>query len=143
MAKDVIHDAIKNALIKDGWIITADPFRLKYEEFDLLADLSAERTIIATKENHHIIVEIKSFAGRSFVKELQQALGQYEIYFDIIELTGLDYELYLAISHLTYRDFFTQKATQMVLQRHHLRVLVVNIEEEEIVQWIKYHLIKS
>ena len=137
MAKDIIHEAIKNALIKDGWTITADPFRLKYEEFDLLADLSAERTIIATKENRQIIVEIKSFAGRSFVKELQQALGQYEIYLDIIELTGLDYELYLAISHLTYRDFFTRKATQMVLQRHHLRVLVVNIEEEEIVQWIK------
>jgi hypothetical protein len=137
MAKDVIHDAVKNALIKDGWAITADPFRLKYEEFDLLADLSAERTIIATKENRKIVVEVKSFTGRSFVKELQQALGQYEIYFDIIELTGLDYELYLAISHLTFQTSFTQKATQMVLQRHHLRILVINIEEEVIVQWIK------
>ena len=137
MAKDIIHNAVKNALIKDGWMITADPFRLKYEEFELLVDLSAERTIVAIKENLQILVEIKSFAGRSFVRELQQALGQYEIYLDIIELTGLDYELYLAISHLTYKNFFTQKATQMVMQRHNLNLLIINIEEEEIVQWIK------
>ncbi len=26
MAKDIIHDMVKNALIKDGWMITADPF---------------------------------------------------------------------------------------------------------------------
>jgi hypothetical protein len=90
----------------------------------LLADLSAERPIIATKENSRIIVEIKSFAGRSFVKELQQALGQYKIYLDIIELTGLDHELYLAVSHLTYKVLFRQKAAQMVLRRHQLRVLV-------------------
>ncbi len=123
MAKDVIHNPVKNALIKDGWTIAADPFRLKYEEFELLADLSAERTLIATKENHQIIVEIKSFAGRSFVKELQQALGQYEIYLDIMELTQLNYELYLAVSHLTYQAFFTQKAAQMVIQRHNLNLL--------------------
>ena len=94
MARDIIHDAVRNALVKDNWTITADPFRLKYEEFDLLADLSAEHPIVATKASRRIIVEIKSFAGRSFVKELQQALGQYKIYLDIIELTGLDYELY-------------------------------------------------
>jgi len=137
MAKDISHNPIKNALIKDGWIITADPFRLKYEEFEFLADLSAERTLAATKDNRQIIVEIKSFAGRSFVRELQQSLGQYKIYLDIIELTQLDYELYLAISHLTYQVFFTQKAAQMVVQRHNLNLLIVDIDEEEIVQWIK------
>ena len=25
-AKDIYHDAVKNALIKDGWTILADPF---------------------------------------------------------------------------------------------------------------------
>ncbi len=25
-AKDIYHDAVKNALIKDGWTITADPY---------------------------------------------------------------------------------------------------------------------
>ncbi|MDM8529436.1 element excision factor XisH family protein [Anaerolineales bacterium HSG24] len=28
MAKDIIHEPVKNALIKDGWTITADPFTI-------------------------------------------------------------------------------------------------------------------
>lgn len=43
MAKDIIHDAVKQALIKDGWTITDDPFRVQYEEFELFADLGAKR----------------------------------------------------------------------------------------------------
>jgi hypothetical protein len=29
MARDIIHEAVKAALINDGWIITDDPFRLE------------------------------------------------------------------------------------------------------------------
>ena len=39
-AKDVYHDPVKNALIKNGWIITADPYPIKYEEVKLFADLA-------------------------------------------------------------------------------------------------------
>jgi hypothetical protein len=28
-AKDIYHDAVKNALINDGWKIIADPFLIK------------------------------------------------------------------------------------------------------------------
>jgi hypothetical protein len=31
-AKDRIHHAVKNALIKDGWTITHDPYRLEVGE---------------------------------------------------------------------------------------------------------------
>src|SRR6266550_7381909 len=31
-AADRIRDAVKNALVKDGWTITADPYVLEYEE---------------------------------------------------------------------------------------------------------------
>lgn len=54
-----------------------------------------------------------------------------------MELTQLNYELYLAVSHLTYQAFFTQKAAQMVIQRHNLNLLIVDIDDEEIVKWIK------
>lgn len=37
--QDIIHDAVKNALIKDGWKITHDPYVIKYEEVTLYADL--------------------------------------------------------------------------------------------------------
>ncbi len=32
MARDLIHEAVKNALLKDGWTIIADPYPLPYEE---------------------------------------------------------------------------------------------------------------
>ncbi len=49
MARDKIHSAVKNALIKDGWTITDDPYYLKNKDGSLTleVDLAAERTIAA------------------------------------------------------------------------------------------------
>jgi hypothetical protein len=47
---DEYHKAVKNALIKDGWTITDDPFTLDFEDVTLFADLAAERTL-ATNPN--------------------------------------------------------------------------------------------
>ncbi|MEY4937802.1 MAG: hypothetical protein RIS64_4161 [Bacteroidota bacterium] len=32
MARDLYHQQVKNALIKDGWRITHDPYRIRIEE---------------------------------------------------------------------------------------------------------------
>jgi hypothetical protein len=44
-ARDLYHDAIKSALIKDNWAILADSYWIKYKDIDLYADLAAERPI--------------------------------------------------------------------------------------------------
>jgi hypothetical protein len=41
-AADQIHDAVKRALVKDGWTITDDPYVIRYEDATLYADLAAE-----------------------------------------------------------------------------------------------------
>ena len=46
-AKDLYHDAIRNALEKSGWTITDDPLTIEYEEVRVFADLAAEKTFIA------------------------------------------------------------------------------------------------
>ncbi|MHC5718253.1 MAG: element excision factor XisH family protein, partial [Nostoc sp.] len=46
-AKDIYHNEVKNALIKDGWTITDDPYFIKYEDAELYADLAAEKPIAA------------------------------------------------------------------------------------------------
>ena len=48
---DLIHNSVKNALVKDGWQITADPFKIEYEEVKLYADLAAERPFAARLGN--------------------------------------------------------------------------------------------
>jgi hypothetical protein len=77
-AKDKLHEAVRNALIKDGWNITDDPLYLKIsEKIDFYIDLGAEKLISAEKEGEKIAVEIKSFIGKSNIFEFHAALGQF------------------------------------------------------------------
>ena len=138
MAKDKIHDAVRNALIKDGWFISKEYFKLEYEEIEVYADLLAERPpIVAERAEYRIVIEIKTFAGRSFIRELQQALGQYEIYLDLIELANLNYELYLAVNESVYEQFFLRAATKQIVERHQVKLVIVDIQQEEVVKWIR------
>ena len=134
-AKDIYHNAVKSALVKDGWIITADPYRILYEDAELYADLAAERPIAAERDAQRIVVEIKSFVGRSLMYDFHSALGQYVVYRQLIELTESEYKLYLAIDDITYENFFQRKSIQTVVEANNLSLLVVNIEKETIVQW--------
>ncbi|WP_199317366.1 element excision factor XisH family protein [Planktothricoides raciborskii] len=76
-AKDIYHDAVRNALIKEGWTITDDPLILSIGKRDLFVDLGAEKLITAEKDHQKIAVEIKSFIGKSRIDDLEKALGQY------------------------------------------------------------------
>jgi len=106
MAKDVIHDAVKSALIKDGWTITADPYVISYGDDKLYVDLAAERALAAERNGHKIAVEIKSFVGRSPLHDFEVALGQYMLYLGLLERIEPDRKLYLAINHLVYHALF-------------------------------------
>lgn len=68
-AKDLYHEAVKNALIKDGWTITHDPLRLRLRRGkSLFVDLGAERLLAAERGAEKIAVEVKSFARASDMK---------------------------------------------------------------------------
>ena len=87
-AKDIYHDTVKNALIKDGWTITHDPLVLRWGTTDVFIDLGAEQLLAAERHGRKIAVEVKSFVGRSDVDDLEKALGQYILYHDILNATG-------------------------------------------------------
>jgi hypothetical protein len=59
--KDILHDVVKRALIKDGWIITHDPLHIEFGGLDFYVDLGAEELIGAEKNGRQIAVEVKSF----------------------------------------------------------------------------------
>ncbi len=135
-AKDTYHDPIKNALIKDGWSITFDPYPIKYEEVKLFADLASEKTISATKEEQQIVIEIKSFLSRSPMREFETALGQYLIYKTFLSITNPNYKVYLGISKKIYEKFFQQVSIQLILKTYQVQLLIVDINKEEILEWI-------
>jgi XisH protein len=133
---DIIHNSVKNALIKDGWSITDDPYIIQYRRATLYADLGAERPIAAERHGQKLVVEVKSFIGASKIQDLKEALGQYDIYRYLLEETAPERKLYIAISKVAYNTFFTQDVAQLILNKHQLPVIVVDIEVEEITQWI-------
>jgi hypothetical protein len=132
---DTIHNAVKSALIKDGWTITHDPFIITYKELLLYADLAAERTIAAERGDQKIVVEVKSFIGASKLQDLKTGLGQYEIYLGFLEITDPERKLYIAISEKVYEEFFTLESIQVIVKRFQLPLIVVSLEREEIVRW--------
>jgi hypothetical protein len=135
-ATDKIHDAVKAALIKDGWSITADPFTIAYEEINVFADLAADRLLAAERGVVRIAVEIKSFIGRSRIHDLELTLGQYNLYQALLEKVAPERKLFLAVSDTVYTEFLEQAGVQMILQRFHVSLIVVKLEAEEIIAWI-------
>ncbi|TRU80350.1 MAG: fatty-acid synthase [Microcystis novacekii Mn_MB_F_20050700_S1] len=135
-ARDIYHDTVKLALEKDGWAITHDPFPLQIGKNRLSADLGAERLISAEKELRKIVVEVKSFVGQSDVKDLQQALGQYVLYRQILNEMKVERVLYLAISQPTFNSVFSIELGQVLLKNQIVKLIVFDDESEVIVQWI-------
>lgn len=135
-AKDLYHDAVKNALIKDGWSISADPYIIKYKDAELYADLAAEKPIAAERQGQKIVVEIKSFVGKSMMYDFHSALGQYIVYRNLLQLTEPDYTLYLAIDDVVYQSFFQRQSIKAITRLNQLLLTIVNVEKEIIMQWI-------
>ncbi|MCP4111914.1 MAG: hypothetical protein GY749_41360 [Desulfobacteraceae bacterium] len=136
-ARDKYHDEVKNALIKDGWTITHDPYVINYEEITVYGDLGAERLVAAERSNRKIVVEIKSFIKRSPIQDLKETLGQYDLYAGYLEVTDPERQIYIAIRLDTYETVFRQKAVQFIVQRYDLPLVIVDIKKEEIVTWTK------
>ncbi|MEH1794430.1 MULTISPECIES: XisH family protein [unclassified Nostoc] len=135
-AKDIYHDAVKNALIKDGWKIIADPYFLQYEDAELYADLFVEKALLAEQEGRKIVVEIKSFISPSPMRDFENALGQYILYRDILQLASKNYKIYLAIRDTVFDTFFQRKSIQAVVKLQQIEFIVFNNEREEITLWI-------
>ncbi len=133
--KDIYHDTVKNALIKDGWTITDDPLRLRWGNDLLYVGLGAERLLTAKKEDQKIAVEVKSFVGPSNIAALENALGQYIVYRNIIEELEPDRTLYLAVHEEIFSTIFEEALGEMLLRKNHIKLVIFSRTEEVIVKW--------
>ena len=135
-AKDLLHDCVRNALIKDGWKITDDPFRLRYKGRKLYVDLGAERILAAEKGAEKIAVEIKSFVGASEMNDLENALGQFIFYRAILVENEPDRKLFLAVPDEVFQTLFQKEFYDLLTKNNLAKVFGVNEEKEEIIGWI-------
>ena len=137
MAKDIFHDTVKKALEKDGWIITHDPYRLRYGIVDVYIDLAAQDAIAAEKEGRKIAVEVKSFVSGSNISEFHTALGQFLNYRIALESSDEpERVLYLAVPKDVYQTFLRFEPAKTVIERYKILLIIYDVNQEVIEQWI-------
>ena len=135
--RDFFHEAVKNALIKEGWTITDDPFKLDFGFTEAFVDLGAEKLLAAEKGKEKIAVEIKSFVSSSELYEFHTALGQFINYKVALKREEPDRILFLAVPKETFETFFKHDLIDEIIKENKLKIIVYNSKNEVIEQWIK------
>ncbi|MBC1218457.1 XisH family protein [Nostoc sp. UCD121] len=134
-AKDIFHDAVRNGLEKEGWVITDDPLRIRAGRVDMQIDLGAKKIIAAEKGEEKIAVEIRSFISPSNISEFHTALGQFLNYRIALEEQQPERVLYLAVPQGAYKTFFNLPFVETVIKRFQLSLLVYDSTNEVILEW--------
>ena len=134
-AKDLFHDAVKQALLKEQWVITADPLTIKIEGVRFEIDLAAEKVLAAEKAGRKIAVEVKSFLSNSALSDFHLALGQCLNYRLALQMTEPDRTLYLAVPSDTFDSFFQERFVQEAVRLYQLKLVVYDPEKEVVIEW--------
>lgn len=135
--RDLFHHAVRNALLRDGWVITHDPLHIEFGGFDFFIDLGAESLIGADRDGRQIAVEVKSFAGASSLSDFHTAVGQFVNYRLVLSKTEPERTLYLAVAEYVYKSLFGTGFGQIAIEAHRLKLIVFDEEQESITQWIE------
>jgi hypothetical protein len=137
-AKNIYHDAVVRALIDEGWTITHDPLTISYGGRDLFVDLGAEQsTIAAERAGLKIAVEIQSFLNPSPVRDLEEAVGQYEIYRAVLAETEPDRMLWIAVPSRIYESLLSERFGQLIIARLNLQLFMFDEKHERAIRWIR------
>ena len=142
MVKDFYHQHVVEALIKDGWTITHDPYYVPIGNRRGYIDLGAEKSIIAAEKEsenklEQIAVEIKSFISKSDLNDFEGALGKFQLYFFALEDLDPQRMLFLAIPVGFYNRFFNDTFFVRFIQRARLKILIYDEQTKTIDSWIK------
>ncbi|YAF99063.1 MAG: XisH family protein (plasmid) [Nodularia sp. CChRGM 3473] len=134
-AKDIFHAAVRQALIKEQWMITADPLVIKINKVKLEIDLAAEKIFAAQKAGRKIAVEVKSFVSSSVISDFHLALGQFLNYRLALQMKQPDRIIYLAVPLDTFNSFFQEIFVQEAIKIYQLKLIIYEPNKEEIVEW--------
>ncbi len=137
MARDLFHQDVKEALIKEGWTVTDDPLTFKIGKMQVQMDLGAERLIAAEKGSERIAIEIKTFGNLSFITALYEAVGKYIIYRNVLKRLQPDRMLFLALPETIFERFFEESFIQETVQEERINLILYNQSDKLITRWIR------
>ena len=136
MLQDSCHPQIVRALQKAGWSIDREqvfvPTRTSRVFIDLRASYKNEDEVLQI-----IIAEVKCFADKDKrTTELYTSVGQYLFYRRLLAVAQMNYPLYLAVPLQAYQAVFDENVEAIVAENH-VKMIIVDVEREEIVRWIE------
>lgn len=137
MAKDLYHKNVREALEKDGWVVTHDPYPLDEWNPDWEIDFGAEKMIAAERDTDKIAVEVKTFGAESFAYEFHRALGQYMNYLAGLETLDPGRKLFLAVPKGVYESEFQRRGIRVSLEKYQVHLLVFEPSTNSIERWIQ------
>lgn len=136
MARDVFHENVKKALIKEGWTITNDPLSFKIGNMQVQIDLGAKRLIAAERGIDKIAIEIKTFGSLSFITSFYEAVGKYIVYRNVLAMREPDRTLYLAVPETIYTRFFEEQVIQKTMREERFKLVIYNQTNQIITEWV-------
>lgn len=137
-AIDQCEPAVINALQKAGWVVVDRPFSIQVDK--------PKRTYVyADLKLHHnsnnqtvVIIEVKCFAVHDrLFNEFYAAIGQYVTYREALRLLPEQSPLYLVVPSNVYGTFFQMNVIQSVLTTLQIKLILVDVQLEEVVEWIQ------
>ena len=135
-ALDTCHANIVHALEKDGWTVRDKQLRIRSAERIIYVDVSASKALNGSRYQI-LLAEAKCFPDSdNTTRDLYTAIGQYLVYRAILAEVEESASLYLALPKTVY-DVVFDSTIQRVIRENHIKLLVVNLELEAIVQWIE------
>lgn len=130
---DKCHEQVTRALQKEGWITRTNAF-FTTEVRDVFIDVEAFKQRNGASQ-HILLAEVKCFHQQS-AHEIYTSIGQYLIYRTLLNYIENAAPLYLAVPEAIYATMFDE-IVRLTIKNSHIKMLIVNLDEERIVQWIE------
>jgi hypothetical protein len=123
-------------LEKEGWTLLSSPFKLVLPPRLVYIDLRVTRGINGSREQI-IVVEVKCFPDqKATTRDLYATIGQYLVYRAMIIEADYPYSLYLAVPEHIFNGIF-DTPVKRVIGESRIKLVVINVETETVVQWIE------
>jgi hypothetical protein len=134
-ALDSCHENIVRALEKAGWTVEFAPYKLQVEQRTAYVNLAVARNMNGSRQQM-LLVEVKCFPDKnSTTRELYTSIGQYLVYCAMLIELDLPFPLYLAIPEVIFKEFFDASVMRVIADTQ-IKLAIVNLESEAVVQWI-------
>lgn len=134
--KDIFHETVKTALLKDGWVITNDPLFVPTEGgVNFFIDLGIEKIIGAQKNGEHIAIEIKSFDENTPAYSFYEILGQFLIYEIALQEQLKPWQLFVALSSLGFKRLDEAPIFNRAIIKFNLNFVIFDPIDKIIIEW--------